>query len=115
MPLQPLNGVKGDVAKMLMETFTAELGKLGWYEVMSVDEVQDMLGLEKMKDVMGCDDISCSADIAGGLGADFMVTGSVGKLATQLKLSLKLFDSKTRKVVKRVQKYTKDDESPYPC
>jgi TolB-like protein len=113
MPLQPLNGVKVDVARMLTETFTTEAGKLGQYEVVSADEVQDLLGLEKLKDAIGCDDVSCSADIAGGLGADFMVSGSVGKLASELKLSLKLFDAKSRRVVQRIQRGVKDDEANY--
>ena len=113
MPLKQLRGVEADVATMLTDMMTTEAGKLNRYDVMSLAEVEALLGLEKMKEAAGCDGASCPAELVGALGADFMVNGSVGKLAKKLRLTLTLTDTREMKAVRRVQKAVTDDESLY--
>ena len=55
MPLKQLRGVEADVATMLTDMMTTEAGKLNRYDVMSLAEVEALLGLEKMKEAAGCD------------------------------------------------------------
>ena len=49
-----------------------------------------MLAVEQMKQSMGCDDVSCLAEIGGALGVDYIVSGSILMLGdayvTQLQL-----------------------------
>jgi len=66
MPLGALKGVHKDTAKMMTGIVATELAKLGRYEVLSADDVAALIGLEKLKDVAGCSDVACAADIAGG-------------------------------------------------
>ena len=53
-----------------------------------------MLGLDKMKQAVGCDDVSCAAEIGGALGINYMVAGTAGKLGSRIVFSLKLIDTK---------------------
>ena len=113
MPLKILKGVDKGVARILVDTITVEVSRLNKFEVMSADDISALLGLEKIKDALGCDNVSCAAEIGGALGTDLMVSGNVSKLGGQLKLTLALFDSRQLKVLKRVQKSVKDDERLY--
>jgi TolB-like protein len=113
MPLQPMRGIDKDMATLLTEMLTTQAGNLGKYEVMSANDVQALLGLEKMKDAVGCDDIACAAQIGGALGAEFLLTGTLGKLAGQLVVSFSLYDSREMKVVRRAQVSVEDREALY--
>lgn len=114
MPLQPLGGVKKDVAKILTGMITNQAGATRMFrEVISADEVSAVLKAEQMKDALGCDDVSCAAEISGALGADQMITGSVGKLGSKITIQLTLFDNKKMAVVKRAQESVKNDEDLY--
>lgn len=42
---------------------------------------------------MGCGDSSCLAEIAGAMGAEFVVFGDVGKLGETFVINLNLFDN----------------------
>ena len=61
------------------------------------------MGMKQMNSALGCDDVSCAAEIGGALGARYMLTGSVGKLGSKLNISLILFDTEQVKVISRVR------------
>ncbi len=113
MPLAAVRGVEGAVARMLTTTLTTRLARAGAYQVMSADEAEALLGLEKLKDALGCEDATCAAEIGGALGSDLMLTGSVGKLGSKITVSLALFDVREVKVVARAQQSRPDDEDEY--
>ena len=47
------------------------------YEVLAPSDIQAMIGLERMKDLVGCEnDSSCLTELGGALGADLLIGGS---------------------------------------
>jgi len=71
-----------------------------------------MLGFEKVKSAVGCDDASCIAEIGNALGVDFLAAGSVAKLETSMVLTLKLFDVRKTKVLARANRMATADRQP---
>lgn len=53
------------------------LRELGVFSVIDPDSVAGMLQAESMRQVTGCTERSCLAEIAGALGAEYILTGTV--------------------------------------
>jgi TolB-like protein len=87
------SGVIPDFAQIIESMLISQLHKMRRYEVMSRADVQTLLGLEQQKQLLGCDDALCMSEIAGSLGADKIITGTVANLGEQRMLTLKLINS----------------------
>jgi hypothetical protein len=81
--------------------------------VISATEINAMVGMERMKEAIGCNDLSCAAELSGALGADYMVTGSVSVLGSSLIISLTLIDAKAQKVINRTRETFVNKEDLY--
>ncbi|MDF1563136.1 MAG: hypothetical protein P1V51_08835 [Deltaproteobacteria bacterium] len=62
-------------------------------EVASSDDVRTLLGIEAQKQLLGCGEDSCLTEIAGSLGAEHIVAGTVGKIGGAFALTLRLIDT----------------------
>jgi hypothetical protein len=112
MPLKPLEGVRKGAAEVLTGIITTQVAGLKLFsQVISADEISAVLKAEKMKDALGCSDISCAAEIAGGLGADQMIMGSVGKLGSSIVIQLTLFDNHRVAVIGRAKQSLENNEN----
>jgi hypothetical protein len=60
--------------------------------VVTQSEIVALLGLERQKQLLGCSDAatSCVAELANALGADGIVTGSIGKFGGQIQINVKI-------------------------
>ncbi len=92
------------VVENLYGLFVAEIDAIPGYQVISRDEIEAMLGFEQQKAMLGCDDTSCLAEIAGALGVDKVVSGKVGKVGKIFVLNITMIDHKSARVEKRVSK-----------
>lgn len=93
-------GVDPATVQTLGEFVSTEIQKLG-FAVTTTSEVVTLLGYEKQKQMLGCGDSSCFAEIAGALGADLVATGSIGKVGDTYALTLKAMDARTGTVIGR--------------
>lgn len=84
------------------------------YRVMSLRDVNALLGMEKARDLMGCDQVSCMSEIAAALGAPFMIYGDVQEVAGRLHYSLTLLDMKANRVLRRAAVDYSDDAFFFP-
>lgn len=100
MPLHPEAGLEAS-GRALDEMLLAGLAKERDYQVLGPADINAMLGVEKLKDAMGCDDVSCAAEIGGALGSRYLVAGQIGSLGDQAVLSLRLMDTRDGKVLSR--------------
>ena len=84
-----------NTARSLGELTTVAASSHRAFDVISSADVRRALELEANKQVAGCstDATSCLAEVAGAMGARYVVFGSVSTLGSQLMLSLNLFDS----------------------
>lgn len=83
-------------AVLYAEVLGQKLAALG-FKVISGRDLAAALGLERQKELMGCGDSSCIAELAGALGADGLVVGDAGKLDDTYTLNVKVLsrDGKT--------------------
>lgn len=98
--------VEGDANPAVGTQLTARVAELiarrPDVTVVAPDEVRAMLANEANKQRAGCGEASCLAEIAGALGADLLVSGSVGKIGDAWSVSLAAIDARQVRTVNRV-------------
>lgn len=92
LALDPI-GVDATLAQSIDPLIANAAGALT-SEVMSEADVKQLAEMEANKAAMGCDTSSCLAEIAGAMGAELVLYGTVSQLGTSTVLTLSLFDSK---------------------
>jgi hypothetical protein len=93
------DGIDTRTARIVTDALVAELRKLQRVSVVSMDEVKAMLDLEASKQMVGCDDDSCLAEIADSLGVDGLVIGNVTRLGDEAVIGIKRLDQRSAGVV----------------
>lgn len=73
------------------------------FDVITSQDLRQMATLEADKQKAGCEDESCIAEMAGAMGARYVVYGNVGVLGKKNMLTLNLFDSVDAKPMGRKQ------------
>lgn len=92
--------VPAAAASMLTEAVAAELRRLPDVQVVTQSEISALLSHEQQKQLLGCADDSCTADLGGALGVDELVTGSIGRLGESWLVNLKRLDVKKATALK---------------
>lgn len=99
-----VSGADPAVAQNIETLLTDGIGAYPQFDVISFQEIQQMLAFEKQKQLAGCEsDASCLAEIGGALGVDKLITGNVGYLGETYIVSLQLTDVHTATVESRAQ------------
>lgn len=80
-------------------------------DIVSGDDVRRLAELEADRQTIGCDEASCLAELAGALGARYVVFGQVGRLGELLIVNLSLFDSEEAQSVGRASAEASNLES----
>jgi TolB-like protein len=93
LDLEALSGVEPGQAKALTNLVTGSLQNHSTIDVVSSEDVRRMAELDASRQAIGCDAVSCLAEIAGALGASHVVYGSIAKLGGSLVVTLNLFDA----------------------
>jgi hypothetical protein len=102
--LEGLRGVDKGSVRLLNESLLTELRDSGAFaSVIGGSDLGAMLDMEQQKQVLGCGDDGCLAEIGGALGVPLMVTGGIGRLGETVFLHLKLLNVDDAEVVGRVQ------------
>ncbi|MBN2359991.1 MAG: PEGA domain-containing protein, partial [Deltaproteobacteria bacterium] len=96
------HGVDQHIADIVTQSATAAIDRLGVFRVISADDIRSMLTAEALKQAVGCSESTCLAEIAGAIGATYIIAGSVGKLGSAYQLSLTLIDQARAQTVDRV-------------
>jgi len=77
------NGASKELASAAGGVAANELDRLGAFHVVTSDAIRTMLAFEKQRQMLGCADAGCIAEIGGALGVDFLVSGKVTRLSAQ--------------------------------
>jgi hypothetical protein len=104
---QDLADVLGDVLLYAVQAQAKDC------RVVGKSDIDAMLGLEKMKDAVGCDQTSCAAELAGALGVDSIITGSIGNLGGKYILSLTWISQRDGLALGRFTQNIGSDESTF--
>ncbi len=105
--------VEESVTKILDDLLINQVYELGRYETIGARDIDAMIGLEKMKEAVGCEDVACAADIGGALGVSELLTCAVSRLGGELMVSLTLVDIRKSAVAGRSQVRAPDRETEY--
>jgi hypothetical protein len=94
-------GVAPEEAKILDGMIANAMAPYESIEVVTSDDLAQMMELEGQRQQLGCDTSSCLAEIAGAMGARYVVFGNAGRLGELFVVQLNLFDSVEAKAVER--------------
>ncbi len=87
-----------EVVRFYSEHFAQQLVLQG-LGVITQQQISALVGLERQKQLVGCSDESCMAELAGALGVDAMITGSIGKLGAAYQVNLSIISAKDGQVL----------------
>jgi hypothetical protein len=99
LELEPV-GVDTSLARAVDPVLLAAAASVDGVELVSQGEMKKMADLEATKADLGCDTSSCLAELAGAMGARFVLFGSVSRLGEQTTVALSLFDSQSASVTR---------------
>jgi hypothetical protein len=92
-----------------------EAGRVSGYELLSAADVRAVLDQEATKQLVGCDDNSCLAELAEAMDAELLVSGRVDMGTDGAPLvSLSLVNARALVVVNRVTATWRGDEGRLP-
>src|SRR5688572_25474332 len=95
------DAIDADVRAALGARIAATLSDAGVPGVIGQSELRSLLDAEARRQSVGCDDASCAAEIAGALGAERVVVGTVTRLGGTYALQLTLLDVKNGRALAR--------------
>ena len=107
-------GVDDGTARALQDITSSAFADTKRFGVLSGADISDMLDLEAQKQTAGCESSSCIAEIAGALGADYVVTGRITRLGSLFLLKLALLEPAKARTVGQETLEAKDLESFLP-
>lgn len=87
------DGVEASLASAVSSVVGAELFDLGVLQVTTEEDVRRLMDFEQMKLILACqDEAKCLTSFQSALGAEMLVTGSVGKAGSDIVVGLVLTD-----------------------
>lgn len=112
--LEPTSSVlDGPTRTTVANLMVVELGQQPGLTVIGANEVQRLTALESDKQLAGCTQSDCLSELAGALGARYVVFGDVGPLGSRQVLNLNLFDAQKAMAVSRTAiTFTSVEELP---
>lgn len=94
-------GVKKDLPTILDDLLVSAIqNQTRGVRVVAKADLDTLLGLEKLKDAVACDQVACATELAGALGVESVISGSIGSLGDKFMLSLTWIDTKHAGVLK---------------
>ncbi len=102
LDLKAGQGYSDKEALALTDVVSEHIGNHSKCSVLSRDEIRSVLSFEAEKQLLGCDDDGCMAELGGALGVDFLVVGSISRLGKSTLVSLKKIDLASLKVLRRI-------------
>jgi TolB-like protein len=104
-------GINPGAADLVTDLVTGELGGYRRIDVLSGQDVQQLLRLEADRQAMACDEgASCMAELAEALGARFLLRGQVSRVEGVLVVNLSLVDTSKTSVIAREEARARDLE-----
>lgn len=95
------SGVESRVADVVTGSILESLSRDPRVEALGARDLKQLIELEASREAMSCDTSSCLADLAGAMGARYVVFGTVTGLDEQVIVRLSLFDSDEARPIAR--------------
>ncbi|MGI5865326.1 MAG: hypothetical protein ACOX6T_25175 [Myxococcales bacterium] len=113
VPLTAGEGVTDKVAASITEVATSEVRRIPGVQLLTQQEVGTLIGFDRQRAMLGCQEDSCVAEVGGALGVEHLVFGTISKLGESWLVTFKLMDVKNAKMLaqadRRIRNGTVDD------
>lgn len=106
VPTVQVSGVDAAAAPVVTELVLEALLVRHGLPALGPADLKDLLTVEQQRQLVGCAEGKCMAEIAGALGGGRLVSGLVGKLGDTFVLTLKLIDTDSAQVIARASRST---------
>ena len=93
------NNVEPVLARVTTDALVAELRKLTGVQVVAMDEIRAMLNQEAQKQLAGCSDDSCLAEVAEALGVDGIIIGTLAQVGDEIVFGVKRINQREAQTV----------------
>jgi TolB-like protein len=112
MDLKAGGGVDERTAATLSSVLAADAARVG-FDVISQSDVVAMLAFQRQRQILGCSDDTCLAEIGGALGADFVLSGELARVGSRAHVALVILQPGKGKVAARSAGFSEgnDDET----
>lgn len=114
MELRGVGPVAEHLPKVVTRLLLGALAEVEGLTTSSSDDVQAMLAVERQKDLAGCVDTSCAAEIGGALGAATVLYGDISAIGSQFSVNLTVVDAAKARVSGRVSRTFSAREDDIP-
>jgi hypothetical protein len=97
-------GISPELARGLGDALTHEVRRRNpGVDVVGATEIRSMLEVQREKSKLGCQDVSCLAEIGGALGAERLVTAGLNKFGDTYLFTVQLVDVRRARVLRDSQ------------
>ena len=87
-------GVEHEAAVALTDAVAAEVDRRGFFQATSPRDLQTLIGVERQRQLLGCtDEGACMTELAGAIGARYVMNGAIARLGDAFQLSLQTLDT----------------------
>ncbi|MBI5510580.1 MAG: hypothetical protein HY903_17625 [Deltaproteobacteria bacterium] len=101
LPVQIDRSANEQVPTVLDDYVLTAVHKLARFVVIGQDDINAVLGFERQKDLVGCDDASCFAEVGGALGVDQIVSFKLARIGSDWAVTGKVIDIRNAVVLSR--------------
>ncbi len=108
LALQPESGVPRESTKLLTDFLVSELARRAGLQVFGQSDLESLLEAAKEKRSLECnsDADACLAEVAGAMGAQWLIGGNVGILGDRLLINVRLTDTRRHRILAHVSEET---------
>ena len=89
-------------AQAVTALVSAELSKRPGAKLVTAADVAQVLGVERQRQLLGCTESGCIAELGGALGTRYILSGQVGRLGGKILLSASVTDARTARSIARL-------------
>lgn len=75
------NGASKELTSAASGKAASEVDRLGVFRIITSEAIRDMLAFEKQRQMLGCADTGCVAEVGGALGVDYIISGKVTRIS----------------------------------
>ena len=93
--------VTGSARTGLQNALVLECQRTSALDVVSIAELRAAMKLEADRQELGCDDVSCAAEIADAYGARYVMFSALTRLGSMWTLTTSLYDSQQTRIIGR--------------
>ncbi|HSI04741.1 MAG TPA: hypothetical protein VLC93_09705 [Myxococcota bacterium] len=88
MPLKPVRGVDKATCQLLSNYMLSQMQNVKKLRTVGSSDMDAVLAADKQKQALGCNDVSCMAEMGGALGVDLVMYGELGVLGSKYNVNV---------------------------